>query len=316
MRIYAPTAVFLALAAAAPAQKVAILEIGVENSVTYLFDVADPAQRAVKPDPTPPTVNKAFVDSCQIDDIVAVNGKPAKGLHMTCMTRMGFSPSAQTGSGIADVSQVGANWECAWEIYSAEGNFVGRFVDGGFFPHSIKGGAGAYFGATGEHQSVSGVAARLASVAEDPARRRINGGGKYKVIYYVAPKVWPEVASTPAGPSILHASDFSQVSTAKPAKAGEMLIMVAKGLGPTLPGLIPQGAKVFASEAPLDEVNSPVEVTVNGEAAAVTNKVGWPGTKDTYRVDFQVPPGTAAGMARVQMTAAWIPADEVAIPVQ
>ena len=73
---------------------------------------------------------------------------------------------------------------------------------------------------------------------------------------------------------------------------------------------------MFASEAPLDEVNSPVEVTVNGEAAAVTNKVGWPGTKDTYRVDFQVPPGTAAGMARVQMTAAWIPADEVAIPVQ
>ena len=52
------------------------LDIEVENSVVYMFDVADPAARAVQQQST--TVNlaqfRAFNHSCQIDDIVAVNG--------------------------------------------------------------------------------------------------------------------------------------------------------------------------------------------------------------------------------------------------
>ena len=63
-------------------------------------------------------------------------------------------------------------------------------------------------------------------------------------------------------------------------------------------------------------VNSPVEVTVNGKEAEVINRVGWPGTYDLYRVDFRVPSGLPAGTATIQLTAAWIPAPEVKIPVQ
>jgi uncharacterized protein (TIGR03437 family) len=67
---------------------------------------------------------------------------------------------------------------------------------------------------------------------------------------------------------------------------------------------------------PLQEVNSPVDVLVNGQAAEVVNKVGWPGFENVYRVDFRVPEGTAAGMATLQLSAAWIPGSPVNIQIQ
>jgi uncharacterized protein (TIGR03437 family) len=122
----------------------------------------------------------------------------------------------------------------------------------------------------------------------------------------------PEIVSTAAAPSIFH-TDFSPVTTAKPAKTGEVLIVRATGLGPTVPGVDP------GQPFPLDTgvaVNSPLAVTVNGKPADVVIGIGWPGLVDTYRVDFRVPDGTAAGMAAIQLTAAWIPGSPVAIPVQ
>jgi hypothetical protein len=69
-------------------------------------------------------------------------------------------------------------------------------------------------------------------------------------------------------------------------------------------------------DSPTQEVNSPLEVTLNGKAADVLNKIGWPGTTDAYRVDIRVPDGTAPGMAALRLTAAFIPGREVRIPVQ
>jgi hypothetical protein len=48
----------------------------------------------------------------------------------------------------------------------------------------------------------------------------------------------------------------------------------------------------------------------------VLNKIGWPGTADTYRVDILVPDGTATRMAALQLTAAFISGRQVRIPVQ
>jgi uncharacterized protein (TIGR03437 family) len=112
----------------------------------------------------------------------------------------------------------------------------------------------------------------------------------------------------------LHA-DFSAVTNARPARAGETLIIRATGLGPVRPNLDPPGVKPFTSD-PLQEVNSPVEVTVNGRDAGVLNKVGWPGERNVYRVDFQVPPETPPGTAKLRLTAAWIPGSEVSFPIQ
>ena len=113
-------------------------------------------------------------------------------------------------------------------------------------------------------------------------------------------------------PAAFHA-DLSPVTGAKPAKAGEALIVKATGLGPTRPGVDP--GQPFPTDA-LEEVNSPLEVIVNGKSAVVINKFGWPGLVDTYRVDFRVPDGTAPGMAAVESSAAWIAGPAVRIPVQ
>jgi uncharacterized protein (TIGR03437 family) len=149
-------------------------------------------------------------------------------------------------------------------------------------------------------------------MSEDPANRTANGGGANLFVLQLIPMRRPEIATTSTGPAVFHA-DFSPVTAAKPAKAGEVLIVRATGLGPTVPGVDP--GQLFPTDAP-PQVNSPVEMTVNGQSAEVINKIGWPGKVDTYRLDFRVPDGTTAGMAAIQLTAAWIPGTSVNIPIQ
>jgi uncharacterized protein (TIGR03437 family) len=119
---------------------------------------------------------------------------------------------------------------------------------------------------------------------------------------------------TQAGPGVFHA-DFSLVTSANPARKGEVLIIRATGLGPVKPDLTPPGSVRFASD-PVQEVNSPVDVVFNGKELAAINKIGWPGETDIYRLDFRVPDGTTAGMASIQLTAAWIAGSSVNIPIQ
>jgi uncharacterized protein (TIGR03437 family) len=116
-------------------------------------------------------------------------------------------------------------------------------------------------------------------------------------------------------PQILTVShtDFSPITTANPAKSGEILIVKASGLGPTVPGIDP--GQPFPLDA-LQVVNSPLDVTVNGHAADVVNKIGWPGLLDTYRVDFRLPAGVDTGTAAVQLTAAWITGASANIAIQ
>ena len=42
---------------------------------------------------------------------------------------------------------------------------------------------------------------------------------------------------------------------------------------------------------------------MNGQPAKVINAIGWPGSVDTYRLDFQVPAEAAKGMATIQVSA-------------
>ena len=299
--------------------RVVVLDMLLDNSVVYYFDVADPARRGTDPGPTTVDMSRfgPFNQTCQIDDIVEVNGKPAKGMHFTCAYRMNFSASPRPGQAVADGSFSNVWPNCNWELLSKDGKFVGRLTDGGFFPHSILGGAGAYFGAAGEHHSTSlGIATRSASVAEDPSMRRTHAGtGKYRVQYYLVPLYYPGVETTALGPSVFHA-DFSQVTPDNPARAGETLILRAKNLGPTTPYTLPGQAFPKWTGDPLREVNSDVEVTVGGAPAEVAVKAGWPGEVGIYRVDFRMPAGVPSGNAPLQITAAWIPGNEVPLAVQ
>ena len=149
-------------------------------------------------------------------------------------------------------------------------------------------------------------------MTEDPANRRTNGGGANLFVLHLLPMSRPEVVTGAGGPAVFHA-DLTPVTEAAPAKAGETLTMQATGLGPTVPALEP--GQPFPSD-PRQQVNSPLDVTVNGQSAVVVNKIGWPGLLDIYRVDFVVPDGKSPGTAAIQLTAAWIPGHSVEIPVQ
>ena len=181
----------------------------------------------------------------------------------------------------------------------------------------IMGGTGAFLGARGQMEMVvnpPGVASqRGASITEDPANRRVNGGGTQRYVVHLIPMSAPQIAMLPAGPAITHSNDFSLVSASKPATAGEVLSLFASGLGPVKPGVDP--GQPFPS-SPLATVNSPVEVTVNGKPAEVISAVGFPGAVDGYQVNFQLPPDTAKGPVSVQVSAAWISGAAVSIPVQ
>ena len=117
----------------------------------------------------------------------------------------------------------------------------------------------------------------------------------------------------PAGPAVTHSSDFSLVTASKPATAGEILSLFARGLGSVTPGVDP--GQAFPSN-PLAIVNSPVEVSVNGKAAEVLSAVGLPGAVDGYQVNFRVPSDSAKGSASIQLIAAWISGTAVQIAVQ
>ena len=183
------------------------------------------------------------------------------------------------------------------------------------FALTIIGGTGPFLGARGQGNAVTGE--RFASAAENPAFRTTNPvgarGGKGRFVFQLIPMSRPEVVSTADGPAVFHGSDFSLVTAAKPARAGEILIVTATNLGQTRPGLDP--GRAFP-EAPLQTVNSPLAVTINEQAAEVVNAVGWPGLDNRYRVDVRVPDGTAAGLGTLRLTLAWIPGPEVRIAIR
>ncbi|MCC6391870.1 MAG: hypothetical protein IT167_14815 [Bryobacterales bacterium] len=295
-----------------------ILVIDTEDMTLYRGDVTDAARLARDAGVTAPGSARTFQISYNFADIVAINGKPAKGLNSTFAGTLLLSTNPQSGQMIADFNG-GAPILADWQILGTDGTWVGSLWGRGAAPpgkgYAILGGQGAFFGASGELRA-SGMTkpSRSASVAEDPANRRVHGGGKVQFTFYLYPKYRPSVDITPTGPSVFHA-DFSPVTAATPARAGEVLIAAARNLGPTRPDLLPPGSQPFKAE-PVEVVNSPVAVTINGRDSEVINAVGWPGTSDLYRVDFRVPSGIAPGQANIQLTAAWIPGPEVKIPVQ
>ena len=151
-------------------------------------------------------------------------------------------------------------------------------------------------------------------MAEDPANRRTNGGNAGGGWFIqLIPLFRPEITIASGSPAIFHGDDFSPVGTARPARAGELLIASVTGLGAV------RGQTALGESFPTNqiaEVSSPVGVLVNGKEAEVFNKIGWPGTTDRYRIDFRIPSGLAPGTATIQLTASWIPGPTVGIAVQ
>ncbi len=122
---------------------------------------------------------------------------------------------------------------------------------------------------------------------------------------------WPRPAAS--GPSILvgyaaggalvaeayHSNDWEIVSADNPARPGERIILKAMDLGATNPAIA--SGQPFPQE-PLARLAVPIDATVNGRAAAVEEKLGWPGEVDLYRVDIRLPRETESGLARIDLS--------------
>ena len=309
-----------------------ILTIDVANLVEYQADTYEPSKWGSNPNVTPWAGAREFDVVTILADIVAVNGKPAKGLYAGQTRAIATNPDSVPGTGkaIADVKRT-AMREHIFEILQPDGTPIGTIMSFGFSGGNVPpgapsgprggnwaivGGTGAFLGARGQVEAWGGTefsqGGRAASMSEDAANRRINGGGTFRFTLHVIPMQRPEIVITSDGPGVAHSSDFISVGASTPAMPGENLSLVVTGLGPVRSGVDP--GQPFPSD-PLADVNSPVEITVNGKSAEVLRAVGKPGSVDTYQVNFRLPLDTAIGAASLQVAAAWIKSAPVSIAV-
>src|SRR3954462_11219495 len=103
------------------------LQIDMANQRAYIQDVSDPLKFASDPTAVSNTVFKTFASIVNLMDIVAVNGKPAKGTFVATGTRLALSPIVTPGMAIADVERSQAStWN--FEILQEDGSPVGTLM--------------------------------------------------------------------------------------------------------------------------------------------------------------------------------------------
>ncbi len=201
---------------------------------------------------------------------------------------------------------------------NARGDIAGRYIAGGVsHGYLLSGGQfstfdfpGATFtGATGINQRGDTVLGRY-TLADGVMHGFLMVGFRPACVTATAAL---RIVVTAGGAAVTHSSDFTLVTTSKPAAAGEVLSIFATGLGPTLPAVA--SGQAFPS-SPLAAVDSLVEVRVNGRSAIVLAAVGFPGAVDGYQVNFRVPAGTVKGSATIELSAAGVAGTPVNIVVQ
>ncbi len=282
------------------------------DSVIYRGTTFDLSRIAKDPGPTT-SANTAFISSAQVADVRTLNGQSAKGIwSYQIIMALPFRTNPQPGQFIADLDS-GGFFQCVWQIVSPDGKYIGTLYDNGSGPspeHTVTGGSGVFLGMTGVHGPMQFVTPiRDASTSEDPANRRILGGGNFRIVFTLYPKSRPSVMTTSGVPAVAH-SDGKLVSSSNPAQAGETLTLYATGLGVTIPAVsfgqpFPQGA--------VSVVSAPVVVLVNGQPAEVLYAGGYAGAIDGYQVNFRIPAPVTPGNASLRLTTAWIPGPQITI---
>ncbi|HEV3201931.1 MAG TPA: hypothetical protein VGZ73_28735 [Bryobacteraceae bacterium] len=318
----------MALCSIAPAQtpQSTILTIEMENVVQYQESFANPQKNGTSTAMEVSSPPATFFPGTFIADIVAVNGRKSKGATVGRNYWVGLNSNPSASQAIADITRFQA-MEVSLEIQQADGTSVGTIVLTGVTggppalgaprvgvtgTFAVVGGTGAFLGARGQAATIMN-SHRAASTFENPINRRTFQSGLWKLVVQLIPMATPEIVVTSTGPAIVHSSDYSPVTAANPAHAGEVLTLFAARLGPTRPGVDP--GQVFTA-SPVQVVNSPIDVLVNGKAGDVLYAGGYPNSVDNYQVNFRIPGDTAPGMAAIQLSAAWIAGTEVRIPVQ
>ncbi len=202
-------------AASAQVTQPAILQIDVENQVNYVEDITDVTKFATLPNATPAALPKNLYNSVLIGDIVAVNGQPAKGTIVFNLRKLTLTATPNPGDAVADIGR-GSIEVAVIEIQTNEGIPVGSLMSiglgGAGTPppgsplaqtqgnNAIVNGTGAFLGAHGwKGQSAlpNAIPLRQASIAEDPANRRQNRGGRSRFLLTIIPLSVPQIVATP-----------------------------------------------------------------------------------------------------------------------
>jgi hypothetical protein len=178
------------------------VRVDVNNYVLYNYDTFDTSQFGTNPSSTH-AMMKTYNYHISIGDIIAVGGKPAKGTLLCTHTMFVLSPTATVGSmkAIADTSRSMVD-DCSLEILDDDGTAVGTIFIHGLFGGApppgapmalarsnliVTGGTGAFLGARGQAGQTGPWTPRVASVTEDPAQRRVNGGGMESIVLQIFP---------------------------------------------------------------------------------------------------------------------------------
>jgi uncharacterized protein (TIGR03437 family) len=138
-----------------------------------------------------------------------------------------------------------------------------------------------------------------------------NGNGPAEAAVNVA-AVAPAVFFGPSGGIVVKSADFSLVASGNPARAGDVLVVYATGLGQTTPAI--EGASLAPAGSAV--VIAPVAATIGGRAAEVISSVAAPGFAGLYQVALRMPSGVAAGNAPLVLTSGQAVSNTVNIAAQ
>jgi hypothetical protein len=296
-----------------------ILEIEVSNWVHYIEDSTNFAAFATVPGVTTASGPKNFGFRLGIADIVAINGQPVKGTLTRNTRNVTLRIAPMPGQAIADIQRAGLVLD-SFDILRTDGTPIGTIV--GYGPASgapppgepsplklqsdfaIIGGTGAFLGARGQFGMLPNTSNRPASITEDPANRRINGGTSTTLVLQLIPMYVPQILATFVSQDAAQNDEPPLTSlNLESFVPGELVALYMKGLGPTEPGVDP-GSPFPPS--PHLAVIAPVQVKVNRQSVTASEAFGVPGKVDRYAVFFQVPLDTPTGAPTIQVTCAWI----------
>jgi len=136
----------------------------------------------------------------------------------------------------------------------------------------------------------------------------VGAGASFAVT--VAP-VAPSIFFSPVA-AVQKSSDFSLVSAANPAKAGDVLIVYCTGLGDTTGGLTSGALTPASGQLATKTV---VTATIGGKDATVVGAAASPGFVGLYQVAVTVPAGVT-GSSAIVLKQGTATSNAVSIPVQ
>ncbi len=113
--------------------------------------------------------------------------------------------------------------------------------------------------------------------------------------------------------AFLHGADLSVVTAAKPAKAGEVVVLYCTGLGAVTPA---GSTGALASSTTLSYTDITPTVSIGGTQANVAFSGLAPGLVGLYQINLTVPAGTPSGSIDVVVAANGVSSNKAKLPVQ